>query len=56
MHRLDLDLYSHPKVFLGMESKPMLAPREKYSLPEAQKRIEPSTLHHEGQRAQHITD
>ena len=24
VHRLDLDLYSHPKEFWGMESEPML--------------------------------
>ena len=34
VHRLDLSLYSHPKEFGGMESEPMLAPREKSPLPE----------------------
>ena len=35
MHRLDLGLYSQPKeVFLGMESEPMLTPREKSPLSE----------------------
>ena len=29
MHRLDLSLYSHLKEFWGMESEPMLTPREK---------------------------
>ena len=29
MHRLDFSLYSHPKAFGGMESEPMLTPREK---------------------------
>ena len=33
----------------------MVTPREKSCLPEAQKRIEPATLHHTGQRAQHST-
>ena len=33
MHRLDLGLYSHPKVLGGMESEPMLTPREKSPLP-----------------------
>ena len=28
VHRLDLGLYSHPKEFWGMESEPMLTPRE----------------------------
>ena len=34
MHRLDLGLYSHPKEFFGMESEPMITPREKSPLPE----------------------
>ena len=34
VHRLDLGLYSHPKEFWGMESEPMLAPKEKSLLPE----------------------
>ena len=34
MHRLDLSLYSHPKEFEGMESEPMLSPKEKSPLPE----------------------
>ena len=29
MHRLDLGLYSHPEEFVGVESEPMLTPREK---------------------------
>ena len=28
VHRLDLALYSHPREFGGMESEPMLTPRE----------------------------
>ena len=56
MHRLDLSLYSHPKEFRGMEPETMLTPREKSPLPEAQRRVEPATLHHAGQRAQHTTN
>ena len=48
VHRLDLGLYSHPKEFWGLESEPMLAPREKPSLLEAQMKIKPTTLHHAG--------
>ena len=33
-HRLDLGLYCHPKEFRGMETEPMLTPREKSPLPE----------------------
>ena len=32
VHRLDLSLYSHPKEFEGMDSEPMLTPREKSPL------------------------
>ena len=57
VHRLDLRLYSHPKQFFeGMESEPMLTPREKSPLQEAQRRIKPPTLHHAGQQTQHIYD
>ena len=38
-----------------MESEPILTPREKSPLPEAQRRIEPAPLHHAGQRAQRTT-
>ena len=55
MYRLDLGLYSHPG-FRGMESEPMLTPREESPLLEAQRRIEPTMLHHTGQQAQHATD
>ena len=34
----------------------MLTPREKSPLLEAQRRFEPTALHHAGQRAQHTTD
>ena len=40
----------------GKDSEPMLTPREKSSLQEAQMMVEPSTLHYAGQRAQHTTD
>ena len=39
----------------GMESEPMLTPSEESPLPEAQRRIELTMLHHAGQRAQHTT-
>ena len=40
----------------GTESKPVLTPREKSPLPEAQRRAEPATLHQAIQRAQQTTD
>ena len=46
---------SHLKEFKGMKSEPVLTPREKSPLPEAQRRVELVTLHHAGQRAQHTT-
>ena len=46
MHRLDLTFYSHMKEFKGMESEPMLIPRGKSPLPEAQWRVEPMTMPH----------
>ena len=55
VRRLNFHLYSHLKEFYGMESESML--REKSPLPEAQRRVEPATLHHHtGQQAQHTTD
>ena len=39
-----------------MESEPMLTPREKSPLPEAQRKIKRMTLHHSGQQAQGTTD
>ena len=36
VQRLDHGLYSDPKEFYGMESEPMLTPRKKSPLPEAQ--------------------
>ena len=46
VHRLDLVLYSLSKEFWGMESEPVLFPRAKSPLQEAQRRVEPATLHH----------
>ena len=47
------NLCSQPKEFFGegggMESEPMLTPREEILLPESERRIEPATLHHTGQ-------
>ena len=39
-----------------MESEPMLTPRGKNPVLETQRRIEPMTLHHAGQWAQHATN
>ena len=44
------------KSYGGVESEPKLTPREKSPLPEAQRRIEPTTLYHAGQQSQHATD
>ena len=44
------------KSFGGMESEPMLTPKEKSPLLEAQGRFEPATLHHTGEPAQRTTD
>ena len=44
------------KSFTGMESEPILTPRKKYPLPEVQRRVEPTSLQHPGQQAQHTTD
>ena len=38
-----------------MESEHMFTPKEKSPLPEAQRRVEPMTLHYAGQRAQQST-
>ena len=57
VHRLDLGLYSHPKEFGGMESEPMLIPREKSPLPEKISPQQDRTCDaaSAGQRAQHTT-
>ena len=49
-------ILSSEGVFLEMESEPMLTSSVKSPLPETQTRIEPATLHHAGQRAQHTLD
>ena len=49
MLRLDFGSYSHPKSFWGKESEPILTPKEKNALPEAQWRIKPILLHQAGQ-------
>ena len=45
VYKLDLGLYSHPEEFWGMESEPKLTPRAKSPLPEAHRRVEPTTLY-----------
>ena len=54
VHRLDLGLYSHPKGFFGGE----MESGKKSPLPEnsPERRVEPTTLHQAGQRAQHTTN
>ena len=67
VHRLDLGLYSHPKEGffffggggeeggrgVGVESEPMLTPKVKSPLPEAQRTVETVKLHHAEQRVRH---
>ena len=63
VHRLDLGLYSHPKEFFffppwngvrtHVNSKGKIPSTGKKNSP--QRRIEPTTLHQTGQRAQHTT-
>ena len=58
MHRLDLDLYSHPKEFWGNGLKTHVNSKGKnpsYGKNSPQRRIETTTLHPAGQRAQHTT-
>ena len=57
VHRVDLGLFSHPKEFLGNGFKTHVSSiGKKIPLREAQRRTEPTKLHHAGQRAQHTTD
>ena len=59
VHRLDLGLYSHPKEFLGNEVRTHVNSKENSPLPgktSPQRRIEPTTLHQAGKRAQHTTN
>ena len=46
-------ILSSKRVLGGIESEPMLTPREKSPLPEDQRRDGPAALHHTGQPAQH---
>ena len=46
VHRLDLGLYSNLKESLRMESEPMLTPREKSPVPEAESRIASESASH----------
>ena len=56
MHRLDVELYSHPKEFGDDGVRTHVNFKEKSPLPEAQRRVEPMMLHHTGQQAQHTTN
>ena len=59
MHRLDLGLYSHPKEFWGNGVRTHVNSKGKnplYRKNSPQRRIEPTTLHYAGQRAQHTTN
>ena len=57
VHKLDLGLYSHLKEFWGNGVRTHANSKGKKSpQPEAQKRIEPATLHHAGLGAQYTTD
>ena len=49
-------ILSSERVLGGMESDPILTPREQSPLQEAQRRVETAMLHHVGQRVQHTTD
>ena len=57
VHRLDLKVYSHPKELRGNRIRTHVNSKGKYPLywKNPQRRIEPSTLHQAGQRAQHTT-
>ena len=56
-HRLDLALYSYCEEFWGDGVRTHVNSQgKKYSLPDVQRRIEPTTLFQAGQRAQHTTD
>ena len=56
VHRLDLGLYSQPKDVLGNGVRTHVNPKGTSPVQEAQRRFEPTTLHHAWQRAQHTTD
>ena len=56
VHRPALGLYIYPKGFWGVESEPVLTLKENSPLPEAERRVDPATLHYTGQGAQHTTE
>ena len=56
VHRLDLGVYSHPQEFFGNGVRTHVNSKGKFPLPEAQRRVEPATLHDAVQPAQHTTD
>ena len=49
-------ILSSERVFGEWSQKPCQLQRQKSPLPETQRRVEPATLRHAGQRAQHTTD
>ena len=59
MHKLDLGLYSHPKEFGGNGVRTHVNSKGKnplYRKTFPERKIEPTTLHQAGQRAQHTTN
>ena len=56
VNRLDLGLYSHQKEFGGTGVRTHVNSKGISPLPEAQRRVEPATLHRAGQRAQHTAN
>ena len=64
VHRLDFGLYSHPKEFWEIGVRIQVNPnrnipstkKKKQKKKTLQRRIEPTTLHQAGQRAQHTTN
>ena len=50
-HRLDPGLYCHPKEFLGNGVRTHVNSKGKIPSAEAQRRVEPTTLHQAEQRA-----
>ena len=55
VHRLDLGLYSHPKVFLEWSQNPCWLQGKNPLYWRLRGRSDPATLHHVGQGAQHTT-
>ena len=56
VHRLDLSLYNHPRVFRVWSQNLCQLQGKKSPLLEALRRDEPLTLYHTGQQTQHTTD